>query len=79
MNKPDHNWKNKNRKIDFPFVSEHCATIWTKKNGNIYLVRIYDEKINMQFEMILNIQIQILIKTHLQNILKIIMRIIGNY
>ena len=33
MNQIKNNSKTKNRKIDYSFVSEHCAVIWTKKNG----------------------------------------------
>ena len=39
--KNDHISKNKNRnnrKIYFPFVSEHCATTWTKKSGCMHIV-----------------------------------------
>ena len=31
MNKIDHSSNNKNRKMNFSFFSEYCATIWTKK------------------------------------------------
>ena len=31
VNKIDYNSKNKNRKIDFSCVSEHCVSFWTKK------------------------------------------------